>query len=364
MADLETPRPTTLHPGVDAQSWLGFEQRIQARRFDALIASARQAIACNNVVLAEHALMEAREMRPQSDAVRQLDSEIRALAPRGQAERLVKRAAGAMILLAAGVLMFVALDIWRIPQQALPLIAPAPSPLASVAPARAAVPLVAPVRTVASGVDEVDEVDKEVTVVPPRPSAPPVWQAIAASARIDTRLAALPTPDAVAPQEIAAAVRSTGVESPVLLASSPMAASPSPAAATALPGVIEDMPRTVEAVPDESSRVADVLRRYARAYDALDVSAAREVWPGVDERALSRAFDSLASQTVSLEDCQIAVNGATANASCRGQAKYVGKVGSGAARTEPRTWRFELRRDGETWKIANAEARRASGAVH
>jgi hypothetical protein len=107
--------------------------------------------------------------------------------------------------------------------------------------------------------------------------------------------------------------------------------------------------------------VADVLRRYARAYGALDVQAASEVWPGVDQRALARAFEGLTSQSVSFDDCQIAVHGITANASCRGQASYVGKVGRGEPRTEPRTWRFELRRDGETWKIENAEARRTSG---
>lgn len=103
------------------------------------------------------------------------------------------------------------------------------------------------------------------------------------------------------------------------------------------------------------------MHRYAAAYGNLDVGAARDVWPNVDQRALARAFDSLASQTVSFDSCDIDVRGAVANASCRGQASYVGKVGRTEPRTEPRTWRFELRRDGERWTIERAEARRGSG---
>ena len=76
---------------------------------------------------------------------------------------------------------------------------------------------------------------------------------------------------------------------------------------------------------------------------------------------LARAFESLASQSVSFDECHIDVRGAFANASCRGHASYVGKVGRSTPRTEPRTWRFELRREGDTWKIEHAEARRTSG---
>ena len=104
--------------------------------------------------------------------------------------------------------------------------------------------------------------------------------------------------------------------------------------------------------------MAAVLNQYARAYGQLDAGAAREVWPTVNERALARAFAGLASQDVAFDDCQIDVIGTKANASCRGKASYVGKIGSGEQRTEARTWRFELRRDGEAWKIENAEARR------
>lgn len=110
--------------------------------------------------------------------------------------------------------------------------------------------------------------------------------------------------------------------------------------------------------PVDETGVAAVLTQYARAYGQLDAGAARAVWPSVDEQALARAFAGLTSQDVAFDDCRIDVQGATANASCRGTASYVGKVGDGAPRTEAQTWRFELRRDGEAWKIENAEARR------
>jgi hypothetical protein len=139
--------------------------------------------------------------------------------------------------------------------------------------------------------------------------------------------------------------------------------SSSPGNATASATTRAADPPAVEssAVPDDSvserSQIADVLHRYARAYGDLNVSAAREVWPDVDHRALTRAFDSLASQTVSFDECRIDISGTVAQASCRGEASYVVKVGHNEPRTEARTWRFQLRRDGGSWKIASAEAR-------
>jgi hypothetical protein len=109
----------------------------------------------------------------------------------------------------------------------------------------------------------------------------------------------------------------------------------------------------------DEGRVTQVLNQYARAYGKLDVSAARAVWPSVDERALARAFASLQSQDVSFDNCDVSVSGATATASCRGHASFVGKVGSREERTEQRQWTFELRRDdNDAWKIQNAQAQR------
>src|SRR4051812_46261870 len=50
--------------GVDAQSWIGFEHRIQERRFKALIETITAAVARRDGVTARVALEEARELRP------------------------------------------------------------------------------------------------------------------------------------------------------------------------------------------------------------------------------------------------------------------------------------------------------------
>jgi hypothetical protein len=109
----------------------------------------------------------------------------------------------------------------------------------------------------------------------------------------------------------------------------------------------------------EKPRVRSVLDQYARAYGRLDASAVRSVWPTVDEGALAKAFSTLSSQTVSFDNCDIDFEGtSTARALCRGRASYVGKVGSQEPRSESRTVRFELKRDGDAWKIQKAQTGR------
>ena len=364
MADLEHPHPTTLHPGVDPQSWLGFEQRIQARRFEALLGSARDAIAEGNAELAEHSIEEARELRPHAPELATLDAELRKLRPDRYGVTLWRRAGSGVMLLAAGVFMVVALDQTRFVAENLPVIAPAP-PLIGAVPTlrdRNALSVFSEEVSPAAVVPEEGDEEIETDPTPAAPAVRPSRVEPAARAAEETLVV---EDDALAPAEERAipldvdgpAFRPGIVAAPAIAASRPTLAPPTSSVAppTAVPAVHVD--RSAE----DQSRVADVLRAYARAYDTLDVSAALAVWPNVDSRALARAFESLESQTVSFDDCEIDVRGATANASCRGQASYVGKVGRGAPRTEPRTWRFELRRDGETWKIANAEARRTSG---
>ena len=126
---------------------------------------------------------------------------------------------------------------------------------------------------------------------------------------------------------------------------------PTPAVASAV-----SVPTTLQ----HQMRVEDVLRQYARAYAQLDARAARAVWPTVNERALARAFRDVASQNVRFDDCEIDIRGASANALCRGTASYVPKVGNREQRTEERSWRFELRLDGDAWQIVDVNASRQS----
>ena len=107
----------------------------------------------------------------------------------------------------------------------------------------------------------------------------------------------------------------------------------------------------------EQSEIQRALGQYRSAYQLLDAEAARAVWPSVNVRALSRAFDSLASQRLQFDDCQFEIAGEAATAQCRGTATYTPKVGNRVARLEPRQWTFQLRKMGEGWKIQSAQAR-------
>lgn len=107
----------------------------------------------------------------------------------------------------------------------------------------------------------------------------------------------------------------------------------------------------------EEQRVRGVLQRYARAYEQLDAKAAKAVWPNVDERALSRAFDGLQSQHIAFDRCELSVKGVDARATCQGTATYIPKIGSKDPRTLRRQWAFALNRAEGDWLIAEAETR-------
>lgn len=104
----------------------------------------------------------------------------------------------------------------------------------------------------------------------------------------------------------------------------------------------------------EDAAVRGILDRYAQAYSHLDASAAQQVWPAVNRSALSRAFDGLASQQVSLDRCDVDVHGVTARAICAGSATWAPKIGNGGRRTEPRNWTFQLAKAGSDWQIVSA----------
>jgi hypothetical protein len=102
--------------------------------------------------------------------------------------------------------------------------------------------------------------------------------------------------------------------------------------------------------------VRSVIDRYRAAYERLDAAAARAVWPGVDEAALSRAFDGLTSQRIEFDRCDIWRDAQAAFASCSGTASYVPKVGR-AQNDVRRSWHFRFRRRTAGWTIESAEVR-------
>jgi hypothetical protein len=116
--------------------------------------------------------------------------------------------------------------------------------------------------------------------------------------------------------------------------------------------------RAVQDVKDDVQKqeqvVRQILREYARAFDRLDVQAAKAVWPSLDDRALQRAFQQLDAQHVQFASCGVAITGPAANARCLGNATYRPKVGSRVMRVTGREWTFNLARSEGGWQIVNA----------
>jgi CheY-like chemotaxis protein len=110
---------------------------------------------------------------------------------------------------------------------------------------------------------------------------------------------------------------------------------------------------------DDERGIYQVLEQYERAYERLDVNAARAVWPSLNTRALTRAFDGLKAQALEFSNCRVAMEPreAEATAVCGGSASYVPRVGRQAARTESREWTFHLRKIDQDWLIAKAEVK-------
>jgi hypothetical protein len=124
-----------------------------------------------------------------------------------------------------------------------------------------------------------------------------------------------------------------------------------------LPEPITAAVPSIDPLPGDEDHIHGALTRWRAAYSALDASAAREVWPSVDARALERAFQALKSQELRFDRCNVAVDGSSARAICSGQAIYVPRVGRQSSRAMSREWTFELKKADQRWTIASASSR-------
>jgi hypothetical protein len=141
--------------------------------------------------------------------------------------------------------------------------------------------------------------------------------------------------------------------------SSSSVAAPVPMRAAATPAVVNDTPAPLETsvrLPSEEDNVRATLTRWRTAYSQLDARAAKGVYPGLDQRALERAFQNLKSQEVRFDHCELTLRDGTARADCIGRATYVPRIGSQTPITAPRAWRFDLKRHDEGWTIASARS--------
>lgn len=98
-----------------------------------------------------------------------------------------------------------------------------------------------------------------------------------------------------------------------------------------------------------------VLTAYEDSYDRLDAPAAALLWKGVDTRALQRAFGALDSQDLSFEKCDLTIDGAQATAVCRGQLRYVRRVGTPTPHVLRGSWKIDFQRANDRWVISNVK---------
>lgn len=132
-----------------------------------------------------------------------------------------------------------------------------------------------------------------------------------------------------------------------------------PAPRTAVPPDTTSAPHAEPSLPDAPTAVAvrTVLQGYEDAYDRLDAAAATAVWPGVDTRALSRAFAQLGTQDLALERCTVQAGATTAEAECVGVLRHIRRVGNDSVRDARHIWRFQLERVDHRWRIGHMASR-------
>ena len=167
-----------------------------------------------------------------------------------------------------------------------------------------------------------------------------------------------PVPPPVRPFELPATAGTSGsLPAPApAVAPPPAPVSPAPALsssaspAPAPPGPAPSSRTSAESRAEDTASIRVVLARYEAAYNRLDARAASAVWPRLNEAALDRAFSGLLSQRVALGLCDIAVIGDVAGASCNGKARWEPRIGGGI-QTADRSWKFNLRRAQDGWKI-------------
>jgi hypothetical protein len=239
------------------------------------------------------------------------------------------------------------------------------APVATAGPIQPSAPLDAPGNATTSARTEPSRTPSTASAIESRsPAPPPVDSRPSAPAPTPPRAstespAPRPLePDPPAPRVVPAPVINTPPPSPVPTAD--ISTLPAPAPPSAPPEEKVAPPaETVAARPtaaDERAAVRAALTRYETAYSTLDSDAATAVWPGVDRRALERAFGGLAAQRVTLDICEVGVTGQSARANCSGRATWTPKVGGGT-QSQARKWTFDLRRSDNGWQIVRVDTR-------
>jgi len=155
--------------------------------------------------------------------------------------------------------------------------------------------------------------------------------------------------------------------SPVNIAERPALAltGSAPAAAIVAPPPVAAPPiarEVLSAAAVDRQAVLHTVNEYKQAYESMDVEATAAVWPSVDRRALARAYSTLKSQDLELQNCSISIDDAKATTRCRGTIEYVRRIGSPTPRTGYQDFVFTLRKLGSNWIIYDVAASQADVA--
>ena len=378
MPDVGTPLSSP-RTHTSTQEWQSFEIRMRRRRAERCLLRAEVALDAGFEDEARAALDEARRLDWQSPDFESLKARIdqrRAAeaAQRDGRRRLVYLAAAVLAVAVAGAAVLMS-DRSRAPIAAtaaapspatVPL--PAPAPPVPEPPDAAAESAPSPSQTQPAPMDIGETLPASSERLRPENSlsgrgdmkagiaAPerPVREAVRDVRELPP--VAVPTTSLAVQQTVPDVAGTIGRSSIGSVTPPPMAEARVPDLPPAPPATPPSSPRAESPPPPDDSGVRAALAQYESAYSSLNAASAHAIYPGVDERSLERAFDSLDSQRVSLGRCSISMNGARAQATCQGSATWTPKVGGGT-RSSARTWQFDLANAGGTWKITRAEAR-------
>ena len=353
MSAAPVTKPAAAPPLRFNDGYAKFEQRAKRRRVDHRLDAARLAIESGQLKAAASALDEVIELDPNLPDLHELTAQFDALRRRSSTTPR-----GPRVAFAAVFVITVLGASWLHESTVLlsrPTIAAAP-PLSTPMPFEAAIP------------DEVAAATAGEREAVAEPSDPLLRPAIAAEPEEERIVVApalahppadlpelappMPPVAPVAPPtapRVIGAVQDSAFTAPVDLVAAVPAPPPMPASMAA---------SLTELSTDESLMVKQTLQRYRVAYEGLDARSAQAVWPAVNQAALARAFDGLASQSLTFDACDVRVRGELATATCQGSARYVPKIGSREPRTERRVWNFSLHKAGDDWKIESARAER------
>jgi hypothetical protein len=356
--------PSVHEPLVSAEGYAHFEARARRRRVDRRIEAAHAALGRRKLHEAASALDEIIALDPNLPELAGLTAEFDEL------RKAIATPHRGPWLMAAAVFAVVVLGASYVHESTSLLSYPVKAEVSLVTPPR---PSMRPERTTSdsTAVATAGVTDDAVADVVARPERAPSPRVAAVrpaalpavlrdrSSAPDRVLALMPSLPEPAPAS--RPVSDPPPSAPISTPLPPPAPAVPPRAATAAAVNVSapaPVPAPIPTGPDDEGLVKQALQRYRHAYEGLDARSAHAVWPAVNEAALARAFDGLASQAITFDVCDVQVRGPVASATCKGTARYVPKIGSREPRVEPRVWSFALKKDGADWKIDSARTER------